>query len=492
MKKCGILLPIFSLPNKYGIGTLGKSAYKFIDFLKLAKQNYWQILPINPTTYGDSPYQSFSCFAFNPYFIDLDLLVNDGLITKKELLKANLINKTPYIDYGNLFNNKLPLLKKAYKNKNKYLNSFNYFKKNNKWLKDYALFMALKEKFSFSAWYEWPNEYKYKNEKILKKFSYENRKLIDSIKFIQFLAFRQWHNLKKYAKQKNIEIIGDMPIYVAYDSVDVWSNPKLFLLDEKYNPTLVAGVPPDYFSNDGQLWGNPLYNYDEMSKDGYMWWVNRVYHSTKLFDYVRIDHFRGFAAYYCIPYGDKTAKNGYWQQGPKMELFKNIKEKLNNPKIIAENLGLLDDDVFQLIEKCDYPGMRILQFEMYSKENLISLKNANPNNILYPGTHDNNTFKSWLLNEANPIEKENTIKELKIKNLKYINNYLIKYCYSFPFDTVIISLQDILGLDEHARINTPGTCNNNWTFMFKIKDFQKNIALKLAKYKKYSKSNNNL
>lgn len=483
MKKCGILLPIFSLPNKYGIGTFGKSAYQFIDFLKLAGQDYWQILPINPTGYGDSPYQSFSCLSFNPYFIDLEFLVKDGLLTKKELQEANLVNNTNYIDYGNLFVNKNALLKKTYLRAYKYQNQFNYFKKKYPFIKDVATFIILKEKNNYVSWNNFLEPYKHPTKETLKKFYQDNKKEIETQIFIQFLAFKQWFNLKKYAKKNHIQIIGDMPIYVAYDSVDVYLNTNLFLLDEHYNPTVVAGVPPDYFSSDGQLWGNPIYNYEVMKKDDYAWWCQRLKLATTLFDYVRIDHFRGFSAYYCIPYGEKTAKNGYWLQGPKMEFFKTIKTKLNDPLIIAENLGLLDDDVYKLVSDCNYPGMKILQFEMYSLDNINLLKKIETNNILYPGTHDNNTFKSWLLNEASNIEKENTIKELNIKSYKTLNNKLIKYCYNFPLDMVIISYQDILNLDESARINTPGSSNNNWQYMFKKKDFNKKVALKLKKYK---------
>ena len=487
MEKCGILLPIFALPNKYGIGTLGKQAYRFIDFLKTAKQDYWQFLPTNPTSYGDSPYQSFSCYAQNPYFIDLDLLVLDKLLTKKDLKESNLINKTQYIDYGNIFINKIKLLKKAYKKHYLYNKEFNSFKRNNKWLLDYALFMVLKEKNNYKCWNEWEDDYKFRNKKALKNFYKLNKDEVESYMFMQFLYKRQWQNMLRYAHKNKIKLIGDMPIYVAYDSVDVWSNPSLFMLDENYNPTMVAGVPPDYFSTTGQLWGNPLYNYDNMKNDNYSWWVNRIKYALRQTDYVRIDHFRGFSAYYAIPYGNDNAINGKWIKGPGMDLFNCINEQIRNPKIIAENLGLLDDDVYDLIKKTNYPGMRIIEFEMYSKENIEKLKKENPNNILYPGTHDNNTFVSWYNEDASIIEKENTNVELKCNKRTNITNQLIKYCYSFPFKYVIIMMQDILGYDKKARFNIPGSSSNNWTFMFKKSDFNKKVALKLKKIKVKSK-----
>lgn len=483
MKKTGILLPIFSLPNKYGIGTIGKQAYKFIDFLSVAKQDFWQILPANPTTYGDSPYQSFSSFAYNPYFIDLELLVMDGLLTKDELLNSSLENDTSYIDYGNIFINKVALLKKTYQRRSKFSSNFSYFKKTNPWVDDYAVFMVLKEKFNYAPWWEWDNKFKYKEKEAIDLFIKENNEAIETIKFIQFLYHKQWKELLHYAHKHNVSIIGDMPIYVAYDSVDVWANSKLFLLDEKYNPTMVAGVPPDYFSSKGQLWGNPLYDYQEMEKDNYKWFVERVRHNLKQVDYLRIDHFRGFSAFYAIPFGSEDAINGKWIKGPGISLFNQINKELNNPHIIAENLGLLDDDVYKLIDDCGYPGMRILQFEMYSKENLTNLKLADANNIVYPGTHDNNTFVSWFADEASETEKENVIKELGVKDIKLLNNYLIKYCYKFPFDYAIISMQDVLGLTHESRMNCPGSNSNNWQFMFSKKHFDLSVARKLASYK---------
>ena len=488
MKKTGILLPIFSLPNKYGIGTLGKNAYKFIDFLSDSKQDLWQILPTNPTSYGDSPYQSFSTFAQNPYFIDLEMLVKDKLLTNKDLKESNLFNNSSYIDYGNIFYNKMKLLKKAYLKSSLFEKQFNYYKKNTFWVKDYAMFMVLKEYHNNVSWDNWDDLYKYRNDKALKDFYKSHKDEVEAYMFMQFLYNRQWKQLLKYAHSKNIKIVGDMPIYVAYDSVDVWMNPELFMLDQWLKPTVVAGVPPDYFRVTGQLWGNPIYNYEIMKKDNYSWWSKRIGEALKLLDYVRIDHFRGFSAFYTVPYGMKDAKVGTWVKGPGMDLFAKINENFNNPNIIAENLGLLDDDVNKLIEDTTYPGMKILEFEMYSMDNIKSLRKINPNNILYPGTHDNNTFVGWYNENASKDEKENINKELGYTGKNNLTNCLIKYCYQSNFDYVIILMQDILGLDSSARINMPGSSEGNWRFMFKESNFNKKTSDKLASYKeKYVK-----
>lgn len=488
MKKVGILLPVFSLPNKYGIGSLGKEAFEFIDFLAMAKQDLWQVLPSNPTSYGDSPYQSFSVYAQNPYFIDLELLVKDGLLTQEDLDNSYLQNDSHYIEYGNIFVNKIRLLKKAYQNRKLFKNQFAYFKKSNSWLYDYAMFMVLKEKHEYKSWDNWEKKYKTRDKEALDAFYKENKDAVQTHMFMQFLYARQWKNVLKYAHSKGIEVVGDMPIYVAYDSVDVWSNPSQFKLDDLYLPTDVAGVPPDYFSETGQLWGNPLYNYDKMEKDNYSWWVERVAHSLKQTDYVRIDHFRGFSAYYAVPYGSETAINGKWIKGPGISLFNAINEKIKGAKIIAENLGLLDDDVNKLIEDTNYPGMKILEFEVFSKENIDEVRQMSPNNVLYPGTHDNNTFIGWYKENSTEEERNLILKEFKLGKCDGLVEGLIKYCYSFPFNYTLIMMQDILGLDSHARLNMPGRSVDNWRYMFKSEDFSVSTAKKLARYKeKYAK-----
>lgn len=488
MKKTGILLPIFSLPNKYGIGTLGKSAYVFIDFLKKSKQDYWQILPTNPTSYGDSPYQSFSIFAQNQYFIDLEMLVEDGLLTKDEIDNSYLSSDSSYIDYGNIFVNKNKILKHAYSRHSIFKDEFTRYKRNNRfWLNDYALFMVLKAYHNNVSFDNWEDKYRYRDPEALKRFYKDNRKDIDSIKFMQFLYRRQWDKLHEYANKKGIEIVGDMPIYVAYDSCDVWKDPRLFMLDKYLKPTEVAGVPPDYFSDTGQLWGNPLYNYEVMENEGYNWWIKRIKYALSLTDLVRIDHFRGFSAFYAIPYGAKDAINGRWIDGPKEKLFDLINRKLHNPKIIAENLGLLDDDVYNLIEHTGYPGMKILEFEVFSKENIEKITKESSNNIMYPGTHDNNTFMGWLFEDASDDER-NVVMELLGDEPLPINERLVKYSFSFPYDTIIIMYQDVLGMSSNARINMPGKPDGNWRYMFSENDFSDKIANMLAKYKNKRKT----
>jgi len=489
MKKVGILLPIFSLPNKYGIGTLGKEAYAFVDFLKESKQNLWQLLPTNPTSYGDSPYQSFSCFAQNQYFIDLELLVEDGLLTKDDLDNSYLVNNTRYIDYGCLFVNKNNILAKTYKNHKLFQKEFNKFKKENKyWLDDYALFMSLKKSHNYNCWDTWEDEYKFRNKEALTLYKRKYRKDIDTVKFIQFLYYRQYKALLKYAHKQGIKIVGDIPIYCAYDSVDVWSEPTNFKLDQWLKPTDVAGVPPDYFSATGQLWGNPVYNWDKMKTNKYKWWVNRIKYQLTQTDYVRIDHFRGFSAYYEIPYGSENAINGKWVKGPSKELFDTIKKKLNNTRIIAENLGLLDDDVYDLINYTKYPGMHIFQFEVYSKDAIIKLNKESSNNVFYPGTHDNKPFVGWLNEDASYDEKENIKELLKLNDNSNIAFNLIQYCYQTKFKYVILSMQDILGLGSEARINFPGNTGNYWQYRFESEDFSSQLTAKLQEYViKYTK-----
>jgi len=463
-RKAGILMHISSLPNKYGIGTLGKEAYKFVDFLSEAKQTYWQVLPITPTNYGDSPYQSSSVYAFNPYFIDFDLLFEMGLIKKCDYQKASFGNNCTDINYEELFNNKNRILKLTYKNHFKYEKEFKRFVKDNaSWLDGYALYESVKESFNYTAWYTWPSEYKFRDTKTINSYIKNNKENIETIKFIQWIFYYQWQNLRKYANKKGVKIIGDMPIYVAYDSADVWFNPELFLLDENLNPIKVAGCPPDYFSADGQLWGNPLYRYDLMALDNYSWWVKRIKKSFLMFDYVRIDHFRGFAGYYTIPYGDKTARNGSWVKGPGYDLFKAINEEIKNPQIIAENLGFLDDEVYRLLDLCGYPGMRIVQFDFGDgKEYNILKKPIDKNNIIYTGTHDNQTILSWY-NDLNDEMKLLADEFFEINDSNKAHISIIKKAMSLDPDTCIIPLQDYLGLEDRTgRMNTPSTLGENW------------------------------
>lgn len=490
MKKTGILLPLFSLPNAYGIGTIGKEAYCFIDFLKQSCQDYWQLLPIHPTGYKDSPYQSFSCYAGNPYFIDLDELVKMNLLTIEELKNSNLQSTSSYIDYGKIFNFKLPLLKKTYQKCFLYQTEYEKFKKENHWVYEYALFMALKEFFNQLPWYEWPFAYKSHKRKALQSFYREHTREVEEHIFIQFLFFRQWDALKRYAKKANIELIGDIPIYVAYDSADVWSATSFFQLDEHYHPTMVAGVPPDYFSKTGQLWGNPLYRYDRMKENHYAWWVKRLKHALKLFDVLRIDHFRGFSEYYAIPFGNNTAMDGIWKEGPGNELFVQVQKRLNRPKIIAENLGLLDEKVEQLIQKTQYPGMKILEFEFASETCLESFYQSSTHNFVYPGTHDNDTFIGWY-QKATDEEKALVNEQMHYVSFQdNLSKKMIEYCYQLPHDHIIILMQDILGFDSFARINKPGTSEGNWQYRFLDRMWNKSLASYLARMKmKWKKEN---
>lgn len=475
MRSAGVLLHISSLPNKYGIGSLGKEAYDFVDFLASAGQSIWQILPIGPTSYGDSPYQALSAFAFNPYFIDLEILVGDGLLEQKDLPK---LIETKRINYGELFNTRYNILHKAFLNMHIYVNEFMEFvEKEESWLDDYACFMVLKEKQNNKSWEFWYDDFKYRNPNSMKwlKENYSDRIL--EYKFYQFLFYKQWNELKAYANSKGIAIMGDIPIYCAFDSADVWANPKYFELDENLKPINVAGCPPDAFSEDGQLWGNPLYNYHAMKEDNYSWWVKRVTHSLKMFDILRIDHFRGFAGYYSIKASEPTAKNGKWVEGPGYSLFEAIEASCPNANIVAENLGFLTDDVFELLDKCGYPGMHIFQFELGDGKKCPLKKGFKENNLIYSGTHDNQTIISFY-NELSKDNRKLIDSICKIKFTDKPNLKIIEYCMKQKPKYCIIPLQDYLGLNDYeGRMNIPSTATNNWTYISKEDDYTEALAL---------------
>lgn len=472
MRKAGILLHVTSLPNDYGVGTLGKEAYQFIDFLKKSGQTYWQMLPINPTAYGDSPYQSPSVFAGNPYLISLEELVKWGLLTLNDIkcLKGGNPRK---VDYGRIYDQKLPLLIKAYDKKELLLDEFDEFCKDNSfWLDEYALFMALKKEHENKAFTEWYDDFKFRVDHAIEWFKGQYHTLIDQYRFMQFLFYKQFIKLRKYANKNGISLIGDMPIYCAYDSCDVWSNPKYFELDSNLRLLNVAGCPPDAFTEDGQLWGNPLYCYDVMKKDGYSWWIKRINQMSKLFDVVRIDHFRGFAGYYSIPAQDKNAKNGRWVEGPGFELFKEVKKQCK-VDIIAENLGFLTPDVNRLLKKCGYPGMHIFQFEVGKLH-----KGFNVNNVIYSGTHDNQTVVSFY-NSLKYKDKKIVDKECGISFFDKPNFKIIEFCMKQACDTCIIPLQDYLSLsDSEGRMNTPSISVGNWSWRACKYDF----SLELSSY----------
>lgn len=470
MRKSGILLHITSLDSPYGVGTIGKNAYEFIDFLNKANVKCWQILPIGHTSFGDSPYQTFSAFAGNPYMIDLDILVSDGLLSKEDVLPSKV--KCEKVDYEKLYNTRFILFEKAFDRFIRIHKSHEYekFKEDNKyWLNDYALFMTLKNRYQGAPWFMWDDNYKFRKTEALNDFSLFHEKEIEYWKFIQYEFFKQWRVLKKYAITNNVEIIGDLPIYVAYDSVDVWAEPTNFLIKDDLTLDVVAGVPPDYFSQDGQLWGNPIYNYEKMKEDNYSWWIKRIEKAFELFDCVRIDHFRGFEAYYAIPSSEKTAKNGKWYKGPGIELFNEIRKQLGDKKIIAEDLGLLTKEVYELLDACKFPGMKILQFafDPYN-DNPYLPHNAIKNSIYYTGTHDNMTLKEWI-DSLEGAQKDyvfeycNVDKNEKDANDKLID-VLIRIALATSSDTCIIPLTDYLKLDSKGRMNVPSKAYGNWTY----------------------------
>ena len=461
-KKAGILLPIFSLPSDYSIGSFGKAAYKFIDFLKDCGQSYWQVLPLNPTIYGDSPYQSPSAFAGNHYFIDIDALIKDGLLDKE--FADGYVRESKRIDYGYLFESRLFLLKKAFEKFNINAKDYITFKQENKfWLDDYALFMSIKEYNNNAEWSEWTDD-----EKFRKDIPALCRKYAGSMEFwyfAQYEFFAQYAKLKKYANSKGIEIIGDMPIYVAYDSADVWANPKNYLLDENLSPTLVAGVPPDLFSADGQLWGNPIYDWKKMKRDKFSWWVERLKVAYKLYDVIRIDHFRGFAGYYVVENGETTAKKGEWLKGVGSVFFDELNRQLPGAKIIAEDLGVITPDVRRLLKKTGYPGMKVLQFAFGDEDSDYLPKNIKSSNcIVYTGTHDNMTTPQWI-EELSDSEKKLFTKVCKPKKSEDLCECLIRTAMSTKAERVIIPMTDYLGLGKEGRINAPSTTgDDNWAW----------------------------
>ena len=481
-RSAGILLHISSLPSPYGIGTLGKAAFDFVDFLEDAGQSYWQVLPIGPTGYGDSPYQSFSVHAGNPYFIDLTSLCNDGLLERQKCDEVDWGADSHYIDFKKIYNNRFKILKEAFINFSKTEN--NQFKKfvtnNNFWLKDYSLYMAVKSYFNMFPWYEWPdNAIRNRHKSAVKKYSELLACEIKFHKFLQYLFYLQWEKLKLYANSHNIKIIGDIPIYVGLDSADTWAHPEIFWLDKDRKPVKVAGCPPDGFSAEGQLWGNPLYNWRILREHGYSWWIDRIKTANKLFDVTRIDHFRGFDSYYAINYLEKNAINGEWLPGPGIDLFKKIKKKLGSSDIIAEDLGFLTPAVKKLLNDTGFPGMKILQFAFDPREESDYLPhNYTQNSVVYTGTHDNDTMVGWIKN----CQKEIVDYAKEYGNLSEKEGYnwgFIRLCYSSISKTAIIPIQDFLGLDSSARMNIPSTLGGNWTWRADSENFSQKLSFKI-------------
>lgn len=481
MRRSGILLHISSLPSKYGIGTFGEDAYEFVDFLKASGQCLWQILPIGPTSYGDSPYQSPSTYAGNPYFIDFDLLAEDGLLLEDEYSCYYWGNSDTDIDYATIYNNRYKVLYLAYERgwerDKRQVNKF--IKENDYWLDDYSLFMAVKERFNMKSFIEWDEDIRLRKPQAVAAYK---KNLFDRINFhiyIQYLFYEQWTNLKEYANDNNIKIIGDIPIYVAEDSSDAWANPEIFMLDEKRIPIKVSGCPPDAFSDDGQLWGNPLYDWEALKKENFKWWINRIKGAAKLYDIVRVDHFRAFASFYAINYGAKNARVGEWKKAYGSELFKLVKEQLANVDIIAEDLGFLTEDVYELMEEVGFPGMKILLFAFGADgdSEFIPYK-INENSIAYIGTHDNDTFIGWWEN-ADIKEKKLATRYMNLTEEEGLNWGIIRTLYGTKAKSTIIQLQDILGLDNSSRMNLPSTIGTNWRWRVKKEYFTKALADKL-------------
>ncbi len=463
MRTSGILMPIFSLPSKGGIGTLGKEAYRFVDFLEKSGQSWWQILPLNPTNYGDSPYQSFSSYAGNPYFIDPELLVEEKLITVDELSSFNFGSDDSTIDYGMLYENRIKMLKIAFSRFVADKEYKTFCKESAFWLEEYALFMALKNAHNDIAWENWAEELRLRDPKTIDKVKADYAETMELYRFIQYMFSKQWFALKEYANGKGIGIIGDIPIYVAYDSADVWSEPQQFQLDKDLKPKMVAGCPPDAFSEDGQLWGNPLYDWSYMKKDRFGWWKRRMGYALKLYDMVRIDHFRGFESYWSVPYGDKNAKGGRWVKGPNIALFNELKKEFGaDVPIIAEDLGFLTPEVLTMLKKSGFPGMKVLQFAFTADVDSEYLPHNYTNNcVVYTGTHDNDTILGWA-ESASSEDLNMAHRYLHVDDSEGINWAMMRAALMSVGDICILTMQDIIGLGSEARINTPSTLGGNW------------------------------
>ena len=488
MRESGILMPVPSLPGPYGIGCFGAEALKFVDFLAAAGQHIWQLLPLSPTGYGDSPYQSCSAFAGNPYFIDLDALKADGLLTAAQL-KAEPWGTDPLsVDYGTLYTSRYKVLRAAYAAwREKYAGRFgcaHYYPDdyyaftltNESWLNDYALYMALKTANGMKSWAEWPREYRLRDAGALAEFAAAQEEEIGFWKFLQYEFAVQWKKVKDYANEKGIKILGDIPIYVSADSVDAWVGGELFELDAQGGFARVAGCPPDYFSADGQLWGNPLYNWPYHKQTGYAWWVRRVRHALGIYDLLRIDHFRGFDTYWAIPAGSSTARTGKWENGPGMDLFRALEAALGKLPIIAEDLGDLVPSVRKLLADSTFPGMKVLQFAFGGGDNEYLPHNHVKNSVVYPGTHDNTTLTDWWVNAAPAKEKANaaaylhltpckpTAKEVAAVRTDAARIALLRAALGSVADRAIIPMADWLGLGAEAHLNTPGKLGGNWAW----------------------------
>lgn len=479
-------MPVSALPSAYGIGSFGKEAYGFVDFLEQAGQSWWQVLPLGPTSYGDSPYQSFSTFAGNPYFVDPGLLIEDGLLTEEEADVCRGEN-CGRIDYGRIYSLRFDMLKKAadrgYPRDREKVERF--LDENRGWLPDYALYMACKRHFGMRPWSEWDEDIRSRDPEAVKRYTEELAEDIRLFTYIQYLFFSQWRELREYAHSKGIMIIGDMPIYVAMDSADVWSETRFFALDEDNVPVAVAGVPPDAFSDDGQLWGNPLYDWDAMRKDGYGWWIRRVDGASRLFDVIRIDHFRGFESYWEVPYGEETAVNGSWRKGPGMALVGMLQNWFPHVRFIAEDLGIITDEVRQLLADSGLPGMRVLEFAFGSGSGSENLPhNYSPNCVCYAGTHDNQTVLQWMEEEAGEVTAD-AVRYFRLDEEEGYNWGMIRGGMASVADLFIAQMQDYLGLGAEGRMNEPSTSSGNWQWRMKEGQTDGELAARIAELTEY-------
>ena len=464
-RAAGVLLPVFSLPSPHGIGTFGRAAYAWIDFLKAAGQHYWQILPLGPTGYGDSPYQSFSAFAGNSFFIDLDLLANEGLLLREEYENAHWGSSERKVDYDAVAAGREGLLRAAHSRFTNQMALRRFRDEHLSWIDDYTLYMALKQKMSGAPWYEWEEEIRRRDPQAVARLQEELADDIGYHLFVQYQFYKQWTALKLYANRAGVGIIGDIPIYVSMDSADTWAHTDLFLLDPSGRAVDVAGCPPDYFSEDGQLWGNPLYRWEVLRDRDYGWWMDRMAASLTQCDIVRIDHFRGFESYYAIPGQSKNARTGQWRPGPGMELITQINQTFGSERIIAEDLGILTDEVRKLLKDSGYPGMKVLQFAFSPEEESDYLPHHHRRHcVIYTGTHDNDTTMGWLT-DGNPAEIKRAMDYLGAKDKESALAALIRAALASVADLAVIPIQDYLGQGNEAKINTPSTLGGgNWCY----------------------------
>lgn len=483
-RAAGLLMPITSLPSPYGVGTMGQEARNFVNFLQQAKQTYWQILPVCPTGYGDSPYQSYSTFAGNPYWIDLDDLSCEGLLEPNYYQGIHWFDSETRVDYGLLYQYRVDVLRHACDRLKQHslFNDFQAFVKSEaEWLNPYALFMTFKQKFNGQTWQSWDEFYRNYSLDKLTNWLNEYANEVYYWQAIQFMFFRQWQALRQYAAERGIQFIGDLPIYVASDSVDVWSNPSQFLLDANLNPTEVAGCPPDGFSVDGQLWGNPLYNWQLMKEDRYAWWMKRLAHQFKIYQVLRLDHFRGFDAFYAVPFGEKTARNGCWCEGPGLDFFNCIKANFPNNQMIAENLGFMTASVIKLLEDSNLPGMYVLEFAFFNRNENADFLTHNfiPNSCVYIGTHDNSSIQGWT-QEVGPEVVQYAKEYLNINEAEGLNWGMMRAAWASVSNLAVIQVQDLLGLGAESRINLPATMGNNWVWRMQRGALTSDIANRVA------------